>query len=61
MLTIRLPDSSKLSRFSMPARDTVALLAVLTKQRQRAEERGGLPVKIVSIYEAGRDAFSLHR
>ena len=61
VLTIRLPGSSKLSRFFKTARDTGALLAVLTKQRQRAEERGGRPVKIVSIYEAGQDGFWLHR
>ena len=61
VLTVRLPGSSKLSRFSVAARDTGPLLALLMKQRQRAEQRSGRPVKIVSIYEAGRDGFWLHR
>ena len=61
ILTIRLPGSSQLSRFSVPARDTAAVLAVLLKQRQRAEQHSGRPVQIVSIYEAGRDGFWLHR
>jgi transposase len=61
VLTIRLPGSSTMSRFSVVARDTGELLALLTKQRQRAEQRSGLPVRIVSIYEAGRDGFWLHR
>lgn len=61
VLTVRLPGSSKVSRFSVLARDTGQLLALLMKQRQRAEQRSGRPVKIVSIYEAGRDGFWLHR
>ena len=61
MLTIRLPGSAKLSRFSVPARDTEAVLNVLTKQRRQAEQRSTGPVRIVSIYEAGRDGFWLHR
>lgn len=61
VLTVRLPGSAKLSRFSVPARDTEAVLNVLTKQRRQAEQRSTGPVRIVSIYEAGRDGFWLHR
>ncbi|HUB11676.1 MAG TPA: IS110 family transposase [Acetobacteraceae bacterium] len=61
VLTVRLPGSAKLSRFSVPARDTEAVLNLLAKQRRQAEQRSGRAVQIVSIYEAGRDGFWLHR
>ena len=61
LLTLRQPGSAKLSRFSVVARDTETVLGVLTTQRQQAEQRIGGPVRIVSIYEAGRDGFWLHR
>jgi len=61
VLTMQRPHSSKLSRFTVPARDTAKVLSLLTTQRQQAERRCGQPVKIVSIYEAGLDGFWLHR
>jgi len=61
VLTIQRPHSSKLSRFTVPARDTAKVLSLLTAQRAQAERRCGQPVKIVSIYEAGLDGFWLHR
>jgi transposase len=61
VLTVRLPGSAKLSRFSVPARDTAAVLTLLAKQRRQAEQHSGRAVRIVSIYEAGRDGFWLHR
>jgi hypothetical protein len=61
MLTLRQPGSPKLSRISVAARDTEKILHVLTTQRQQAERRTGRTVKIVSLYEAGRDGFWLHR
>src|SRR5271166_6144719 len=61
VLTLQRPHSSKLSRFTVPARDTAKVLSLLTTQRQQAERRCGQPVKIVSIYEAGLDGFWLHR
>ena len=61
VLTIRGPGGTKLSRFTVPARDTDKVLDLLTKQRQQAERRSGRPVRIVSIYEAGLDGFWLHR
>jgi transposase len=45
----------------VPARDTAKLLRLLTTQRQQAEQRTNRAVRIVSIYEAGRDGFWLHR
>ena len=61
ILTLRPPCSAKLSRLSVAARDTQKLSAVLATQRQQAERHTGRAVKIVSIYEAGRDGFWLHR
>jgi len=61
VVTMRQPGSAKLSRFSMPARDTEQLLRLLTTQRQQAERGGQRAVRIISIYEAGRDGFWLHR
>ena len=61
VLTIRAPGSAKLSRFTVPARDTEKVLSLLTTQREQAERRTGRPVRIVSIYEAGLDGFWLHR
>ncbi|HET6233915.1 MAG TPA: IS110 family transposase [Acetobacteraceae bacterium] len=61
VLTVRVPGSAKLSRFTVPARDTEKMLSLLTTQREQVERRTGRPVRIVSIYEAGLDGFWLHR
>ncbi len=61
VVTMRPPVGSRLSRFSIPARDTEKLLTLLTTQREQAERRSHRAVKVVSIYEAGRDGFWLHR
>jgi transposase len=61
ILTIRAPGSAKLSRFTVPARDTQTVLHLLTAQREQAARRSNRAVTIVSIYEAGRDGFWLHR
>jgi transposase len=61
VLTVRGPGSAKLSRFTVPARDTEKVLSLLTTERRQEERRTGRPVRIVSIYEAGLDGFWLHR
>ena len=61
VLTIRRPNSTKLSRFTVVARDAEKVLSVLTTQRQQAARQCGQAVKLVSIYEAGLDGFWLHR
>lgn len=61
VLTVRQPDSAKLSSFAVEACDTQKVLALLQKQREQAERHTGQAVKVVSIYEAGRDGFWLHR
>ena len=58
VLTIRVPGSAKLSRFTVPAPVTQRRCSsLLTTQREQAERRTGRPeVRIVSIYggRAGR-------
>jgi transposase len=61
VLTLRQPSSGKLSRVSLPARDMEKLLGLLTAQRQQAERWSQRAVRVISIYEAGRDGFWLHR
>ena len=61
VLIVRAPASAKLSRFTVPSRDTEKVSSLLTAQRQQAERRTARPVQIVSIYEAGLDGFWLHR
>jgi transposase len=61
VLTIRAPGGVKLSRYTLPARDTGKVLGLLTTQRHQAARRIGCLVRIVSIYEAGLDGFWLHR
>jgi transposase len=61
VLTVRAPGSAKLSRFTVPARDTEKVLSLLTTQREQMERRTARPVRIVSIYEAGLEGFWLHR
>ena len=55
------PGESKVSRHTLPACDGPALLALLEELRRRAERRSGRAVTVVTIQEAGRDGFWLHR
>ena len=61
VLTMRQPGSMKLSRFSVAAGDTEKVLSLVSRQRAQAERRSLRAVRTVSIYEAGRDGFWLHR
>lgn len=61
VLTIQPPASARLSRVTTPACDTAKIQGLLIKHRDQAEQRLGQPVRIVSVYEAGRDGFWLHR
>jgi transposase len=58
---IVLPQSTKLSRYTIAGGDTGALAELLATSRQKAERRCGMPVRVVSCYEAGYDGFWLHR
>jgi transposase len=55
------PGESKMSKHTLPACDGPALLALLEQLRRRAERRSSHAVTVVTIQEAGRDGFWLHR
>jgi transposase len=55
------PCESKVSKHTLPACDGPALLALLEELRRRAERRSSRAVTVVTIQEAGRDGFWLHR
>jgi transposase len=59
-LGLLLPGSPKLSRYTIPGGDLIALAERLQLARTKAA-RCGKPVRIVSCYEAGLDAHWLHR
>jgi transposase len=59
-LGVMLPDSEKLSRFTITGGDLSALAARLATMRAKAERCGKL-VRILSCYEAGLDGHWLHR
>ncbi len=55
------PGESKVSKHTLPACDGPALLALLEALRRQAERRCRCSVAVVTIQEAGRDGFWLHR
>jgi transposase len=55
-----LPNSEKLSRYTIAGGDLNALASRLADARVKAA-RSGKPVRIVSCYEAGFDGHWLHR
>ncbi|TWT04020.1 IS110 family transposase [Reyranella sp. CPCC 100927] len=58
---IVLSGSRKLSRYVVDGGDIEAAWKVIRKAQEKAQKRLGLPVRIVSCYEAGYDGFWLHR
>jgi transposase len=60
MLGVVLPGAKKLSRYSIPGGDVVALAVRLAEWRRKAA-LGGKPVRMLSCYEAGFDGHWLHR
>lgn len=58
---IVLPQSPKMSRYTIAGGDTGELAKLLTASRKKAAARCGGPVRVVSCYEAGYDGFWLHR
>ncbi|MBV8868530.1 MAG: IS110 family transposase [Acetobacteraceae bacterium] len=61
LVAVSAPDASKVSKHRVPACDGPALLALLDRLRRQAEARRGGVVGVVSIQEAGRDGFWVHR
>jgi transposase len=59
-LGITLPESQKLSRYTINGGDLPALSERLAKARAKAE-RSGKPVRILACFEAGLDGHWLHR
>jgi transposase len=61
LITSLSPGSEKMSRHSVPGGDMPALLARLTALREKALERTGRRLPVVTIQEAGLDGFWIHR
>jgi transposase len=59
-LGITLPESQKMSRYTIDGGDLPALSGRLAAARSKAE-RSGKPVRIMSCFEAGLDGHWLHR
>jgi transposase len=60
-LGLVLPASNKLSKYTVDGGDVAAVQGLLDKAKAKAERRAGVPVRVVSCYEAGYDGFWLHR
>src|SRR5262245_21964653 len=58
---ILLPDSQKMSRYTIAGGDLADLTRLLALARARAERKTGKPVRFLSGYEAGFDGHWLHR
>ncbi len=57
---IHAPHVDKVSRHKLPP-GAEGVLALVGRVREQAERVLGVPVRVVSCYEAGRDGFWLHR
>ena len=61
LVTSLSPGSEKMSKRTIAAGDVPGLLSLLGRLKAKATERSGQVVRIVTIQEAGRDGFWLHR
>jgi transposase len=61
LVTSLSPGSEKMSKHWVAGGDGAGLLDLLTRLRDKAEQRAGTPVRIVIIQEAGLDGFWIHR
>lgn len=61
LVAARLPGSEKTKQHRIAAGDTDSLVSLISSLRGKTEARIGLPVEVVSCFEAGRDGFWLHR
>jgi len=61
LVAINAPGGDKVSKYTVAAGATTALLAILTRARAQAERWCGESVRIVAIHEAGMDGFWVHR
>src|SRR5512138_106615 len=60
-LGIVVPGSNKLSKYTVDGGDVGAVLELIDKAKAKAQRRTGMPVRVVSCYEAGYDGFWLDR
>jgi len=61
LVTLLAPDSEKLSKYNLAAGETAKLLSLLEDHRRAVGKRLGQKIRVVTIQEAGRDGFWLHR
>ncbi len=61
LVTLLSPGCKKLSKHVITGGDGNALLDLLARLRDKAEQRMGTPIKVVVIHEAGLDGFWIHR
>ena len=61
LLGIHTPLSDKIGMHTIAAHDASALIAKLAQISEKVEQHLGRPVRVMSVYEAGRDGFWLHR
>ena len=61
LVAVNAPGGDKVSKYTVAAGATTALLAILTRARAQAERWCGESVRIVAIHEAGMDGFWVHR
>jgi transposase len=61
LVTLHSPVRDRISRHKLEGGDHAGLLSLIEKERSRAEQRLGAPLRVASCYEAGYDGFWLHR
>src|SRR3954447_9974981 len=61
LVGVSAPGDTKISKYTVAAGDGPGLLALLAKLQEKATQRLGRPVAVVTIQEAGLDGFWLHR
>jgi hypothetical protein len=61
LITLLVPGSEKMSRHIVSGGSGDALLDLLGRLREKCERSIGSPIRVVTIMEAGRDGFWIHR
>ncbi len=61
VVAVHTPLADKIGLHRLAAGDVEGLLALIGRQRARAETALARPVRVASCYEVGYDAFWLHR
>ncbi len=61
VVAVHTPLADKIGLHRLAAGDVESLLALIARQRSRAEKALARPIRVASCYEAGYDGFWLHR